>query len=69
MKRMVIIKTSINQKSPGRIGHPGDFPIERLYYFFVGQMYNLCFGQVTNLLRSASATASARLETASLERI
>lgn len=52
---------SIKQKSPGRIGHLGDFYISHLANIFIGQVTNLCF--------SARATASARLETPSLDRM
>ena len=52
---------SIKQKPPGRIGHLGDFCI--------GQVANISIGQVTSSCFNARATASARLETPSLDKM
>lgn len=68
-RRSGIILLSIQQKSPRRIGHLGDFTIGQVSNLLIGQVSNLYIGQVTNSRRSARAIASARLETPSLDRM
>jgi hypothetical protein len=57
----LLCEPSIQETPPRRIRH--------LRGFGVGQVSDFCIGQVTRFDRSASAIASPRLETPSLDRM